>query len=102
MNQRQEFLDAAHAMFRDLVAGGIGRGEAYACIILYLDALNARDEAAWARFYRGVAERLRAAAERGPLPEASATLRTLLNDDFGSRIAGEYVERNVREASLSS
>jgi hypothetical protein len=102
MKLRQEFLDAAHRMFRDLVAGGIDRAHAYACIILYLEALNGRSEGAWARFYRAVAERLAAAEARAPLPEAAQSLRTLLDDDFGSRIIGRLVERNVREASLSS
>jgi len=80
-------------------------------VMLYSIALSAREEPAWARFYRSVAIELCSAAAPGPLPRGAAALRTLLDDDFGMRILepalrkrvdGAFVERDVREASLPS
>lgn len=111
MNARHEYVDAARSMLEQLVQAGIDRGHAYACVMLYSLALHTREERAWTRFYRAVAMQVCDAAERGPLPPASAELRRLFEDDFGShaiepalrkRIDAAFVERSVREASLSS
>lgn len=111
MTRDREFVDAARSMLDELVRGGIDRGHAYACVMLYSIALSAREEPPWARFYRAVALELCHAAERGPLPPGAAALRTLLEDDFGARILepelrkrvdSAFVERNLREASLPS